>query len=104
MCLGAELDGTWVDGACVGCGAAGRSAARATRRCRHHAGTMASTPMASPPAKAASTTMTIGARHSNAEEPMHHGLLLVVQRKGEQGEEDEGAQQPDEDAHRRAAF
>jgi len=30
-----------------------------------------------------------------AEEPVHRGGLLVVQRKGEQREEDEGPEEPD---------
>ena len=46
-----------------GAGAAGESRS-ASRRWRHQAGTMASTPRAQPAANTTSTTITIGACHS----------------------------------------
>jgi hypothetical protein len=35
---------------------------------------------------------------------MHVGIVLVVQREGEQAEEDEGSEEPDGDAHHGGRF
>ena len=92
-------------GAGAAAGAAAGGACRsATRRWRHQLGSMASTPRAQPAAKATSTTITIGVRHSTPKNQCTTAGLLVVQRKGEQREEEEGPEQPDEELACAARF